>query len=257
MVTAQNISYKAGNKYLLEDVSLQFKPGRLNLILGANGAGKSTLVKILSGQLQPGRGEVHYEGINIAHMHLRMLARMRGVLSQSLEITFPLKVWEVVMIGRYPHFTGKQEEKDSLAVEESMKFFDVTAWADRDYMSLSGGEKQRVHFARVMAQVWYPAGGQGRYLFLDEPLTFLDIYYQFRLMSQLTELLLGQHITIIGVVHDLNLAARFADNITVLHQGKVLAAGSPLEVLTPDIIYNAYGLRPEVTIMNDKPHLLF
>jgi len=232
-------------------------PCRLNLIVGPNGAGKSTLVRLLSGQLQPYMGEVMYGATNISHMHLRSLARIRGVLSQSLEITFPLKVWEVVMMGRYPHFTGRQEEKDSRAVEESMKFFNVTAWADRDYTSLSGGEKQRVHFARVMAQVWYPAEGQGRYLYLDEPLTFLDIYYQFRLMKQLSEILLSQDFTIIGVVHDLNLAARFADNITMLHQGKLLADGSPAEVLTPDIIYRAFGLRPGVTIVNDRPHLLF
>ena len=257
MVTAQNISYKAGARYLLEDVSLRFDTGRLNLIVGANGAGKSTLIKILSGQLTPHKGEVYYGTSAIRDVDLRALAKIRGVLSQTLEVTFPVKVWEVVMMGRYPHITGAHEEKDERAIEESMKFFDVSEWADRDYTTLSGGEKQRVHFARVMAQVWYPVEGLGRYLYLDEPLTFLDIYYQFRLMGQLSDLLRSQDFTIIGVVHDLNLAARFADSITVLSNGKLLATGSPSEVLTPDIIFNAFGLKPKVSMLNGKPYIQF
>jgi iron complex transport system ATP-binding protein len=123
---------------------------------------------------------------------------------------------------------------------------------------LSGGEKQRVHFARVLAQVWFSAPGKSRYLFLDEPLTFLDIYYQFEFMAKLRELLKLGDLVIVGVVHDLNLAARFADKIMLLHAGRVLACGSKSEVLTPENIKAAFRLQPKIIQTDDQyTHLIF
>src|SRR5260370_30693716 len=136
------------------------------------------------------------------------------------------------MMGRYPHFAGKPAATDERACQEVMRFFDVEGMADRDYLTLSGGEKQRVHFARVLAQIWLPTPAKSRYLFLDEPLTFLDIYYQFEFMEKLRELLKQGDLIVVGVVHDLNLAARFADQIVRLHRRKMLAHASRNEVLT-------------------------
>ncbi len=130
--------------------------------------------------------------------------------------------------------------------------------ADRDYLTLSGGEKQRVHFARVLAQIWHPARGKSRYLFLDEPLTFLDIYYQFEFMEKLQQLLKQGDLVMVAVVHDLNLAARFADQILLLHQGKVLACGSKDQVLTQENIRTAFRVEASLVRENDQSlYLLF
>jgi iron complex transport system ATP-binding protein len=159
-------------------------------------------------------------------------------------------------MGRYPHFSVKPTRKDKQACEEAMRFFDVWDMADRNYMTLSGGEKQRVHFVRVVAQVWYATAGQIRYLIMDEPLTFLDIHYQFHFMHKIIHLLQDNNLVVVGVVHDLNLAAKFADKIVLLHQGKILAEGNWKEVLTSENIKTAYRLNP-VVIEDEERQSLF
>ncbi len=130
-------------------------------------------------------------------------------------------------------------------------------WRICDYLTLSGGEKQRVHFARVVAQIWYPIKESCRYLVLDEPLTFLDVHYQFHFMRKLQELLKQQDIVIVGVVHDLNLAAKFADHLILLHQGKLLAAGTKKEVLTKEHMKTAYRLEPIINSDEKGMYLFF
>lgn len=257
MLTAKNISCRIGNKILLDDVSVEFEPGKLNLIIGPNGAGKSTLVKIISNQIAPQQGAVLYGQSDIQTMSTAQLARVRSVLSQNIELAFPLTVAEVVMMGRYPHYSGKPETKDEKAVEEAMRFFDVWDMAERNFMTLSGGEKQRVHFARVAAQIWNPVKDSCRYLLLDEPLTFLDVYYQFDFMYKIKKLLQSSDIVVAGVVHDLNLTAKFADHIILLHQGKVLSMGTKQNVLTKENIKTAYHLEPDIRVDGDSMHLFF
>lgn len=250
MIQANNITYKIGNKTILKDISVNFEAGKINLILGPNGAGKSTLVKVICNQLKPNEGNVFYEGLNIKDKSVAELAKVRAVLSQNTELAFPLKVKEVIMMGRYPHFSVNPTAKDEEAVLEAMRFFDVEMMADRDYLTLSGGEKQRVHFARVVSQIWYPSENCCRYLILDEPLTFLDVHYQFQFMHKLQELLKQQDLVIVGVVHDLNLAAKFADHLVLLNNGELLAAGTRNEVLTQENMKTAYRLEP--VIHNDE-----
>ncbi|MEI8136586.1 MAG: ATP-binding cassette domain-containing protein, partial [Bacteroidota bacterium] len=241
MLTAKNITYKIGSKMLLDDVSISFEAGKLNLIIGPNGAGKSTFIKVICNHIQPASGSIYYGNKKVNTTSISELARIRSVLSQNIELFFPLKVSEIVMMGRYPHFTGKPSQKDETACEEAMRFFDVYDMADRNFMTLSGGEKQRVHFARVMSQIWYPVKDSCRYLILDEPLTFLDVHYQFDFMHKMAELLKNNmDLIIIGVVHDLNLAAKFADKIVLLNQGKILAAGDKYTVLSKENIKTAY-----------------
>jgi iron complex transport system ATP-binding protein len=153
-------------------------------------------------------------------------------------------------MGRYPHFSVNPTAKDEQAVEEAMQFFDVEEMADRDYLTLSGGEKQRVHFARVVSQIWYPSEKSCRYLVLDEPLTFLDVHYQFQFMHKLQELLKQKDLVIVGVVHDLNLAAKFADHLVLLNNGELLASGTKEEVLNAENMKTAYRLEP--VIHNDE-----
>lgn len=256
MLTAKNITYKIGDKLLLNDVSATFLPGKLNLIIGPNGAGKSTFIKVICSQLKPQMGTVLYGTKEISRMPFAELARVRSVLSQHVDLVFPLSVRDVVMMGRYPHFSGKPTAKDETACDEAMKFFNVQEMAERNYMTLSGGEKQRVHFARVAVQIWHPVQDSCRYLVLDEPLTFLDVHYQFQFMRQIIDLLKSSDLVVVGVVHDLNLAAKFADHILLLDNAKVVASGNREEVLTKENIKAAYRLEP-VIHKNDKSMYLF
>ena len=256
MLSAKNITYKIGNKTLLDRVSVDFSAGQLNLIIGPNGAGKSTLVKLLCHQIKPASGAIHYDKKDINTYSIKELACIRAVLSQNIDLTFPLTVSEVVMMGRYPHFAGQPKERDEIACTEAMQFFDVADLKDRNYTTLSGGEKQRVHFARVLAQIWYPKEGQKRYLILDEPLTFLDVYYQFDFMHKIQALLQkNADLVVIGVVHDLNLAAKFAHQIILLNNGKVLASGDKFTVLSKENIKIAYRLEPIIHNENGAMHL--
>ncbi|MFY9820593.1 MAG: heme ABC transporter ATP-binding protein [Thermoanaerobaculia bacterium] len=258
MIEARSIVYGAGGHPILHGVSAIFSPGRLHLLIGPNGAGKSTLVKVLSRLLRPQQGEVLYGGVDVRGVSERELAGRRAVLSQAIEIAFPLWVHEVVMMGRYPHFSGRPAVKDEAVVAEVMRYCDVEDLAGRSYSTLSGGEKQRVNFARVLAQVWQPRPGGGRYLFLDEPLTFLDVGHQIDFMRKLRDLIAAPDLVVVGVVHDLALAARFADQLVLLHNGAVLAAGVPEEVMTPEHVRTAFGVEP-VTALDEEGcrHLVF
>src|SRR4051794_6764896 len=228
MLRASNITFRVGNRALVSDVSVSFAPGQLHLIIGPNGAGKSTLIKVLARFLRPQEGTVEYDGADIYHTSESELARRRAVLSQAVEVAFPLSVREVVMMGRYPHFGGHPAPTDENIVDELMSFFDVTEFRDRNYQTLSGGERQRVNFARVLAQLWRPESAndsesKSRLLFLDEPLTFLDIRHQIDFMKKVRQFTKARDVVTIGVVHDLNLAARFADQVVILNGGRVVA----------------------------------
>lgn len=259
MLKANNISVRIKDKTLLDQVSVQFQPGKLNLIIGPNGAGKSTLIKAISQQLRNYEGTVSYDGINAQDLSVKRLSQFRAVLSQNIDLAFPMKVWEVVMMGRYPHFTDSPKQKDHQAAREAMDLFNVTGMAERNYLTLSGGEKQRVHFARVLTQIWYPVEGHTRYLLLDEPLTFLDVKHQFQFMHKLRDLLNSQDLAVVGVVHDLNLAARFGDFICLLNHGKLLAAGAKQEVLNKENIRKVFQLEPVVykDEQRDLLHMFF
>ncbi|HEX8722184.1 MAG TPA: heme ABC transporter ATP-binding protein [Pyrinomonadaceae bacterium] len=250
MLEARGVTYSVGGKALISGVSVTFAAGRLHLIVGPNGAGKSTLVKVLARLLRPQEGEVRYEGADVRHAAEAELARRRAVLSQAVEIAFPLTVREVVMMGRYPHFGGSPGPADEKTVDDLMEFFEVTEFAGRNYQTLSGGERQRVNFARVLAQLWRTdsepetAPAACRYLFLDEPLTFLDIGHQIEFMKKVRGFADSPGVVTVGVVHDLNLAARFADQIVLLDRGRVVADGTPAEVLTAERIRAVFRVEP-------------
>ncbi len=262
MLTAENITYRVGSKTLIEAASISFAPGKLHLMIGPNGAGKSTLIKLLAGSLRPQTGKVEYDGFDIRNSRGSELAKRRAVLSQAVEIAFPLTVREVVMMGRYPHFGGRPGATDVSIVDEMMDFFDVTEFADRNYQTLSGGERQRVNFARVLAQLWRPdarsSAASCRYLFLDEPLTFLDIHHQIEFMNKIRNFTDASDVVTVGVVHDLNLAARFADQIVLLSQGRIVASGTPTEVLTAARIRDVFQVETTfVPVEKTGVHLVF
>lgn len=240
MLAAHNLIFRAGRKTLIDNVSASFEPGKLHVIVGPNGAGKSTLLKLLSRLLRPHSGQVAYGDFDAARCTERELAKCRAILSQAIEVAFPLPVNALVMMGRYPHFRHRPAAVDERICIELMEYFDISSLAERSYETLSGGEKQRVNFARVLAQIWHPVEGSLRYLFLDEPLTFLDIRHQIDLMKKMRTFALQKDVVAVGVLHDLNLAARFADRLILLHQGRVLAEGLVPDVLTPGYLRKAF-----------------
>ncbi len=259
MLTCRNITFRVGSKVLISDISASFAPGGLHLLVGPNGAGKSTLVKVLARLLRPQTGTVEYEGTDVNAASEAELAKRRAVLSQAIEIAFPLTVREVVMMGRYPHFSGRPGPTDERIVDEVMQHFDVTEFEHRYYQTLSGGERQRVNFARVLAQLWDDGSvASCRYLFLDEPLTFLDIRHQIDFMKRIRSFTAAGNVVTVGVVHDLNLAARFADQILMLNGGRVVANGTPAEVLTTERIEQVFGVQPTMVKTQDSGlHLIF
>ena len=248
MLTASNITFRASNKPLVSDISVSFAPARLHLIIGPNGAGKSTLIKVLARLLRPHVGRVEYEGADISNTSEADLAKRRAVLSQAVEAAFPLTVREVVMMGRYPHFRGHPGPTDEKIVDEVMAQFELTELGNRYYQTLSGGERQRVNFARVLAQLSRDGSiatdSSCRYLFLDEPLTFLDIRHQIDFLKKIRAFAEAPDVVTIGVVHDLNLAARFADHIVLINEARVIANGTPVEVLTAERIQAVFGVQP-------------
>ncbi len=264
MLEARNISYSAGGRVIVSDVTAAFQPGRLSLIVGPNGAGKSTLVKLLAGFLGPKSGTIEYEGQKVSAMSEIELARRRAVLSQAVEIAFPLSVREVVMMGRYPHFGGHPGPADEGIVDEMLALFGLSEFSGRNYQTLSGGERQRVNFARVLGQLWRPpdhmpdATSTCRYLFLDEPLTFLDIRHQLDFMKKVRAFSDASDVVTVGVVHDLDLAARFADHLVLLDLGMLVAAGRPAEVLTSEKIRQVFDVEPRfVAVEGSGKHLMF
>jgi len=264
MLEANDITFSVGAKALVSNISLAFGPGKLHLIIGPNGAGKSTLIKVLARLLRPQSGKVVYEGSDVTDVSEADLAKRRAVLSQAVEVAFPLSVREVVMMGRYPHFGGRPGPTDEQVVDELMQFFDVTEFSGRVYQTLSGGERQRVNFARVLAQLWRAAstssenGAPCRFLFLDEPLTFLDIRHQIDFMKKVRNFTEAPDVVTVGVVHDLNLAARFADQVVLLNEGRVVAEGSAQEVLTQENIRRVFAVEPTFVNLNQSQmHIVF
>lgn len=250
MLTTKNLSVGIANKVILENVSEAFEAGKISLIIGPNGAGKSTFIKAICGQLKLNqKGTVDYD---TEVLSISELAKVRAVLSQNSKLNFPLSVRDIVMMGRYPHFNNYPSEKDKRACNEAIQFFELENFVDRNYLTLSGGEMQRVHFARVLAQIWFSEENKTRYLILDEPLTFLDVHFQYSFMYKMQELAKENNIVIIGVLHDLNLTAKFADKIMLLSQGKVIASGNKTEVLTKENILEAFKMEAKIhTVENE------
>ena len=238
MFDAHQLSYQIGTVSLLHQVSFRARPGELLVILGANGAGKSTLLKLLSGDLLPTEGQLLFNSTPLLSYSPTELAHQRAVLTQQHSLALAFTVDELIMMGRYPHFRGQPDARDYSVVESALALVGLTNLAKRSYPTLSGGEQQRVHLARVLAQVWDANPG---YLLLDEPLTGLDLHHQHHMLGVARELV-GRGFGVVAVLHDLNLAAQFADQILLLRRGQAIAYGPPAQVLTVDNIQAGFDL---------------
>nr|WP_113866298.1 heme ABC transporter ATP-binding protein [Brenneria salicis]NMN91943.1 iron complex transport system ATP-binding protein [Brenneria salicis ATCC 15712 = DSM 30166]RBP62836.1 iron complex transport system ATP-binding protein [Brenneria salicis ATCC 15712 = DSM 30166]RLM30709.1 heme ABC transporter ATP-binding protein [Brenneria salicis ATCC 15712 = DSM 30166] len=242
---ARRLSFQAGVRYLIRDVSLEVDCGEIVAIIGPNGAGKSTLLRLLTGYLTPQQGECLLAGKSFAQWQPNTLAKTRAVMRQHSGMEFAFSVQDVVLMGRSPHGRTQRHEAVALQVMEQTG---CLALADRDYRHLSGGEQQRVQLARVLAQLWHPQPTPG-WLFLDEPTSALDLYHQQHLLRLLKQLTRQQPLAVCCVLHDLNLAALYADRILLLHEGKLVAQGTPEQVLQADVLTHWYQAD-----LNVSPH---
>ena len=245
MLRTENISFSVGKKQILKNVSASFLPGEFNMILGPNGSGKSTFLKIFSGEINKFQGIVLYDDKKIKELRKEELAKKRAVMSQQADLGFPLLVEEVVLMGRYPHFTFNPNKKDITICNEVIERMNLVEFKERNYLTLSGGEKQRVQYARVLAQVWEKPTDGYRYLFLDEPLNSLDISYQHEFLQSAVELM-KEHTVLIAVMHDINLAAHYADNLFFLKEGEMVVHGRPKDILTENIIEQVFNIKTTV-----------
>ena len=223
---------------ILVDASITVRPSELHALVGPNGAGKSTMFGVLAGDVTPTAGEVRLDGAPLTEHRPKHLARMRGVLLQQNTVSFPFTVREVVSMGRTPWARTPLEHEDEDAIAEAMAKTDVTALAERSVTSLSGGERARVGLARVLAQ-------RTRLLLLDEPTAALDLRHQEDVLRiARAEADAGAAVAV--VLHDLDAAMAVADRVTLLNRGRVVAQGTPAEVLTAARIEAVYGQAVDV-----------
>lgn len=242
MIKATDIAIVRDGRTLVDGASLALTPGCFSVIIGPNGAGKSTLLKVLSGELKPDRGVVTYADRDAARVPPRELAALRAVLPQSTALAFPFTALEVARMGAVAY--GSLEP--SVAARRALHRVDLAGFEGRSYHGLSGGEQQRVQFARVLAQLPEPIkGGIPRTLFLDEPTASLDIGHQIAVLDIARDFARAGG-AVLAVLHDLNLAAEFADHLVIMNRGKIIAAGPPDQTLTEEIVADVYGIKGAV-----------
>ena len=236
-IVAEDLFYSVEAQTLLDNVRLRADQGQFIGVVGPNGAGKSTLLRALSGMLRCQYGAVSLEGVDLRSMSSRDIATGMALVPQIAPYTQGFTSLELVLMGRYPHLGRFQVEgrEDSRIAREAMGQTDTEQFADRTLDTLSGGERQRVFVSRALAQ-------QPRILLLDEPTANLDVYHQLKVLD-LVRQLVDDGLTAVAAIHDLHMAARYCDRLALLSAGRVLAEGTPEEVLTPEAIETAFGVR--------------
>jgi iron complex transport system ATP-binding protein len=247
-ISARDVSVTIDGHAILSDVSIDIVAGEVLALVGPNGAGKSTLLSVLGGDVRAGSGVVLVDGRDIrSYRHLE-LARLRSVLTQENQVSFPFTVAEVVAMGRSPWARTASADDDELAIAEALEAADVRHLVDRRYTSLSGGEKARVSLARVLAQ-------RAGTVFLDEPTAALDLRHQEEVMA-CARTLAAAGVAVVVVLHDLSLAAAYADRVALIARGSLRAVGTPAEVITADIVEEVYGLPVQILQQSGRPIVL-
>jgi len=236
-LTARALAAGYPGRRVIDGLDLEIAPGRVTMIIGANASGKSTLLGTLARLHAPLAGRVEIDGADVRGIPRRTLAQTVGLLPQHPTAPDGVTVAELVGRGRHPHrgLLQRWSAQDTARVDEAMAWTGITELAERPVGDLSGGQRQRVWIAMALAQ-------DPRILLLDEPTTFLDLSHQLEVLDLLRELNRERGTTVVAVLHDLNLAARYADDLVVMHAGAIIAHGAPAEVMTAETIRRAFGL---------------
>lgn len=228
------VTVELGENVVVDGVSLDVHHGRVLALVGPNGAGKSTLLSVLAGDRIPQMGTVELDGREISSWHPRDLSRARAMLTQENQVAFAFSVSDVVQMGRAPWRGTDKDFEDEEAVAQALELADVTHLVQRSYPQLSGGERARVSLARVLAQ-------RTSTVLLDEPTAALDLRHQEDVMKIARELA-ASGVAVVVVLHDLSLAAAYADDLALLHRGRLVAHGAPRDVLTAERVEEVYGV---------------
>lgn len=233
----QQLGVRIGATAILNEVSLRFAEGEVTALLGHNGSGKSTLLKVLARQMPPSSGCVSLKGRNLGATGAREFARTVGYLPQHPPTTDGLTVRELVALGRYPWRgpLGRYDKEDFRLIEQAMRETDLTGFSDRSVDTLSGGERQRAWIAMLLAQ-------QTRCLLLDEPISALDVRHQIETLRLIHRLAAERELTVIMVLHDVDLASRFCDRLVALRGGELIADGTPAEIMTRETLQKIYTI---------------
>jgi iron complex transport system ATP-binding protein len=243
-LAAQNLTLAYGDRTVVDGLDIEIPPGRITAIIGANGCGKSTLLRALARLLAPADGVVLLDGQPVRGRPSKEVARVLGLLPQSPTAPEGITVSDLVGRGRHPHqgLLAKWSPRDYEVVAEALTATGTADLADRTVDELSGGQRQRVWIAMALAQ-------ETDILLLDEPTTFLDVSHQIEVLDLLTDLNRDRGTTTVMVLHDMNLAARYADHVFALRDGRVVASGPPSEVMTGSLIRDVFGL--DAVIIDD------
>lgn len=245
MIEAHDVAVSIGRNRIVSDIDFDMRPGQLAAIVGPNGSGKTTFMRALSGDL-PYMGSISINGHALASLKPWEVAAMRAVLPQAAALSFPFTVREIVKLGLLGGRSGVLPGEDERLPERALARVDLEGVGGRFYQELSGGEQQRVQLARVLCQVWAPVlEGKPRYLFLDEPVSSLDIKHQLIIMDIARDFV-RRGGGVVAILHDLNLTAMYADRVYVMHKGRLAAAGSPSDVLSDDLMSRVFECRLRV-----------
>jgi len=247
-ITAQNLVWRIGRKTIVDDVSFAAEPGRMLGLLGPNGSGKTSLLRLLTGLKRPQSGRVLLDGKDLAMLGARKVARRVAFVEQHATTSANLRVADVVRLGRFPHrsWMSSWTHADDRAVDEALVRAGMQDRRNDRWQSLSGGEKQRTHIARALAQT--PTE-----LILDEPTNHLDIQHQIGVLKLVASL----PITSVVALHDLNHAAMFCDRVIVMQQGKIVTSGPPESVITEALLRDVFSVeaRVETSPHHQRPHI--
>ncbi|MGG3888059.1 heme ABC transporter ATP-binding protein [Metabacillus fastidiosus] len=246
----EDICHSIMETSIVEDISIQIETGKFIGIIGPNGSGKSTILKIASRILNPDKGSVQLDNYYLDQLSFKKTAQKMAVVSQETSLTFDFSVQEIVWMGRYPYKKLFQSDtaEDENIVSEALERVGLNGYENRNFMSLSGGEKQRVLIARALAQ-------QAEIIILDEPTNHLDIRHQLQLMELVKKL----NITVVAALHDLNIASMYCDYLYVIQDGRSVMSGTPENVLTKGKIRKVFGVETEVIMhpVTKKPHITY
>jgi len=243
VIQVEGLSIRRDGKILIDSADLSISAGEVTTILGPNGAGKSTLLRCLSGTMRPDQGRVLFNGRDLRDYAATELALQRAVLGQEGELAFGSSVIDVVRLGRIPHVGRSTRQTDLVAVAEAMQVANVEHLADRNFLTLSGGEKQRVHLARTLCQLlpWRPTEAASRLLYLDEPTNNLDLSHQHLVLRHARKLARGG-LGVVIVLHDPNLAIAYSDHVVLMQAGRIVATGPTDVALHPERLSRVYGI---------------
>ena len=252
-LSAQNISVTLGGKEILRGVSYDFKAGKRTAILGANGAGKSTLLKVLCLLNENFTGRVTLDGKDLRAIGRKKLAQVMAILPQERDAPHDTSVRQLVAFGRFPHrkfFGGSTTIEDDAAIDNALALTKLSDFATRQVASLSGGERQRAWLAMTLAQ-------RPKLLLLDEPTTYLDIAHQLEVMEIIANVNKRFDTTIIMVLHDVNHARLFSDEVLILRDKAICAAGDPKKILTAQVVSEVFNVRAEVFANTGGEEIIF